>query len=238
MENKRSAKSDLERRRPTFLKIGLIASLAFALMAFEHTTWSPTSRHLGEIDITFTEVELPPLVRKKKVEPEQKKQIDKDLFKVVKEPVQPDPDPIPDPDPQPDPDPKFFDLDSIDDGFDDDTLPPEPFISVERMPHFTSCAHLNDNKERSQCTEIGFIRHLSDHLRVPRDLMRSEKAFVYFVVSPQGTIVDLKMRNKVSPSLEREIRRVFALLPEMIPGEQRNRKVPVQYTIPVNVKIK
>lgn len=238
MENKRSLKNDLERRRPTFLKIGLIASLAFALMAFEYTTWSPTSRLLGEVDVMFDEMILPPLVLKKKVEPEQKKQIDKDLFKVVKEPVKPEPEPDPDPQPDPDPDPKFFDFDTIPDGFDGEPLPPEPFVKVENMPHFTSCSHLDGNKERAYCTEMGFIKHLNDHLRVPRDMMRSEQAFVYFVVSPQGKIVDLKMRNEVSPSLEREIRRVFSLIPALIPGEQRNTKVPVQYTIPVNVKIR
>ncbi len=61
MTNIKTAKNDLEHRRPTFLKIGLIAGLAFALMAFEYTTYGPDLTYLGDMDFSFIDEELPPL---------------------------------------------------------------------------------------------------------------------------------------------------------------------------------
>ena len=234
MEKKRSVKSDLERRRPTFLKIGLIASLAFALMAFEYKTWIATSRHLGDLDLNLFEEELPPLPKVKKEVKKEKKKTPTNFI--------PDPDPEPEPEPEPDPEPKkkeplqLFALDSIGDTEPVDPVGPTgPFVKVEAMPHFKDCAK---EANREKCTEIGFIQHLHDHLRVPRDMTISEKAYVYFVVDATGQVVDVKLMNDVHPSLEREILRVFAKMPNLVPGKQRGQNVPVMYTIPVNVKIK
>ena len=239
MSKRKTVNNDLERRRPTFIKIGLIASLAFALMAFEYTTYGPDLSYLGDMEMSFIDEELPPLPkRKEKVE--QKKEKAKDPNKFVIDNTIPDPDPTPDPipDPTPDPDPIFFDLDTIDEGFDIDTIPPEPFRRVESMPHFSSCSSISDEVKRARCTESGFIKHLSDHLRIPRDIYFSEKAFVTFVVDQHGEVNDVKLENKVSPSLEVEIKRVFALMPDLVPGKQRGIAVPVVYTMPVNVTIR
>ncbi len=239
MQQRKSAKNDLERRRPTFLKIGLIASLAFALMAFEYTTYGPDLSYHGDPDLTFIDEELPPLPkRKERVKQEKEKVKDPNKFKVVQVLPEPDPDPDPKPDPKPDPDPVLFSLDTMDEGFDVDTISIEPFIKVEKMPHFKVCSEIVNDTDRAKCTEIGFIQHLNAHLRVPRDIMISEKAYVYFVIGTRGKVIDLKMLNKVTPSLEREIRRVFEIMPALIPGEQRNKKVPVQYNIPVSITIR
>lgn len=236
MDKKQSAK-ELERRRPTFMKLGLIVGMAMALMAFEYTTYGPDLKHYGDLPEIDIDRELPPTVKlRKKVEPKVEMQKDPNRFEVHKKPI---PEPTPDPEPvKPDPEPELFSLDTMDpdEGSEGEGLPVEPFIVVEEMPHFKTCATASEDERRS-CTQREFIEHLNGNIKVPRDLYFSEKAYVSFVVNSKGKVSDVTIKNEVSKGLEKEIERVFALYPELVPGKQRGKNVPVIYTIPVSIRI-
>lgn len=238
--DKKQAANELERRRPTFLKIGLIAGMALALMAFEYTTYKPTPKYLGELVSVEIDRELPPSVIRKEEKKEVKKEKDPNRFNVQEEPIV---EPEPDPEPElkdPDPDLKLFSLDSIDGTEElggEGPLPETEFIVVENMPHFKECAQGTET-ERRTCTQVRFIEHLSNNIRVPEDVYFSEKAYVSFVVNAKGKVSKVAIKNEVSRGLEKEIKRVFALYPELVPGKQRGKPVSVIYTIPVSIKVK
>jgi len=83
----------------------------------------------------------------------------------------------------------------------------------------------------------GFNRYLSRKIQFPADAMRlgiTGKVYVSFVVEADGSISDIKLLNRIYPSLDREALRVIARSPEWIPGQQHGIPVRVVFNVPVS----
>ena len=240
---KNMIENDLEGRRPTFMRVGLIAGLALSLMAFEYTTYGPDLKsNLGDVPIEFIETDLPPLVilRKEKTpepEPEVKKKTDPNTFKKVEkfEKIERKKRKTINTSDQKTPQLASLDRINATDTSDED-VEPVRFIPNGDMPYFSFCGENSSSAEKKICTEQKFIEHLRKNIRIPRDINGAHKAFVSFVVNRKGKVSDVKMLNDVAPSLKIEIVRVLEKMPVLIPGQQGGKKVPVIYSIPVSVK--
>tara|TARA_R110002049_G_scaffold37766_10_gene118270 strand:- start:1550 stop:2266 length:717 start_codon:yes stop_codon:yes gene_type:complete len=237
MEIKKSASKNLERKRGLFFQIGLVASLSFALVAFQYT--SP---------------KLIPTVKGQKVYP-----LDEDIIPItIMKSAKPLPKPAP---PKPitnqikvvktiavvspiDNAPKTIELppDII-----IVTNPPEVIdedeirVNVEVMPGLGDCSLL-DNNSRAICTEQAIQAFIRDNIRVPqavKDHGEGGKVFVSFVVNKEGNVEGVTILKGISgaKAMDKEVMRVINLLPQFTPGEQTGRKAKVKYTIPVNVKL-
>jgi len=233
----------IERKRPTFLKIGLIASLAFALMAFEYTTWSSSRAYFDDdIEIYMLEEEIIHVkLLKDKVEPETADEPDPGLKKEV--------------------DPNKFKIDNEFEKGKDEKKPKEftpptketsdglvtvvdpmeevdeivDFLPAGDLPYYDFCGLDTPVNKRKYCTEMAFMTFIQDHLRIPEYFVGEQKAFVYFVVDKKGKITDIELLNDVPPWLEKEIIRLFNQMPDLIPGHQRSIPVGVKYRMPVSV---
>lgn len=64
------------------------------------------------------------------------------------------------------------------------------------------------------------------------------RVMVSFVVTSEGKLRDIKVKESVSEELDKEALRVVALMPEWIPGEKNGKKVDVQLELPIKFQLK
>ena len=119
--------------------------------------------------------------------------------------------------------------------------PDEPvqFIFLEEAPVFPGCEGLNEEEAKVCFTKqiSKFVnRRFNTGLGEELGLQGTQKIFVQFIITPQGTIDVIKTKAP-HKRLEKEALRVIKKLPKMTPGMQRKRPVPVKYTLPISFEI-
>jgi TonB family protein len=82
----------------------------------------------------------------------------------------------------------------------------------------------------------GLMKFLRKEARYPVEAMRSGlegKVFVGFTVTSTGQVTGAHIVKGLDPLLDAEALRLIRLMPPWTPGEQNNRPVDVQYTLPI-----
>jgi TonB family protein len=111
--------------------------------------------------------------------------------------------------------------------------PPPPssddvvFMVVEKMPQFPG----GDSE---------LFKFLSQNIKYPVEAQKAGiqgRVICQFVVQKDGTISNVEVVRSVDPNLDAEAVRVIKAMPEWQPGEQRGKKVSVEYTLPINFKL-
>lgn len=100
-----------------------------------------------------------------------------------------------------------------------------PFVFVEHMPEFPG----------------NIFEYLARHIRYPiidQENGVQGKVICQFVVDRDGSIVDFKIVRGVSPTIDKEAKRVVESMPKWKPGKQRDKTVKVKYTLPINFTLK
>jgi len=227
MEAKKSPKADLEKKKGLFLEIGLVATLAIVLLAFNIKSYDQK-----EIEIVRTQVDGP-------------EEVDVDI-------TRPDEPPPPPPEPEvvtptelnvvaDNVEVADVDINAEDDQNqaqqeyvapvvetkDEEVVEEEIFISVEKMPEFPG-------------GEEKLYKYLRDNLKYP-DMAAQQniqgKVYVQFVVEKDGSIANPKVLRDIGGGCGDEALRVVRAMPKWNPGIQRTKKVRVQYTLPVNFQL-
>lgn len=229
MPNKKSFKSDLERRRFIFFSIGCIAALSLSWVTLDllATTEKPAAVICDEPETATVSEYTPPETDTKPIE-ENKTEIVKDntevLFKIVNNaqnqtfegffPQDYDPDM------------------AIEEWGGPEVVEPEPvdelpFTFVEKMPEFPGGAKaLNE--------------YLNSNLVYPapaKEAGAQGTVLVEFVVERDGSVSNAKVVVSQFPSLDEEALRVVRSLPKWKPGEANGRKVRVFYNIPIRFSL-
>lgn len=230
MPNKKSFKSDLERRRFIFFSIGCIVALSLSWVTLDllATTEKVKAVVHDEPETATVNEFIPPETDVKPVE-ENKAEIMKDnteiLFKIVDNTknqtfewfINNDLDP---------------DM-AIDEWDGPEVVDPEPddrdevFVFVERMPEFPGGAKaLNE--------------YLSDNLVYPapaKEAGAQGTVLVEFVVEKDGSVSNATVKVSQFPALDEEALRVVRSLPKWKPGEANGRKVRVYYNVPIRFSL-
>ena len=227
MEAKKSPKADLEKKKGLFLEIGLVATLAIVLLAFNIKSYDQK-----EIEIITTHVDGP-------------EEVDVDI-------TRPDEPPPPPPEPEvvtPTELNVVADNEQVDDvdinaeddantaqqeyvapvveTKDEEVVEEEIFISVEKMPEFPG-------------GETELYKYLSKNLKYPDMAIQqgiTGKVYVQFVVEKDGSIANPKVLRDIGGGCGEEAIRVVRAMPKWNPGVQRTKKGRVQYTLPVNFQL-
>jgi len=104
---------------------------------------------------------------------------------------------------------------------------PDVYRSVEQMPTFPG-------------GDAALMKHIAENIEYPADAAAANiqgRVILQFVVTPDGTVGDVKVVRSISPSLDTEAIRVIKTLPPFNPGRQSGHPVPVWYTLPVQFKL-
>jgi periplasmic protein TonB len=241
--------SRLNKNRITYLKLGFIISLSLTVMAFNYTVYDQSNENYGP-PIPMEKDELIPVQRtvqneKKELPPLSLKPTDKFIednivFDPEPQPVDStivvDPEPIhPEPLPIVMPQPKA-------------PVVPEPeveappiFTIVEQMPRFAGCENMGLNDaDLKKCSDKNMLEYIYSKVKYPAMARQNGiegTVVASFVVEKDGSISGLKIVREIGGGCGNEILRIVKDMPDWIPGEQRKRKVRVQFNLPVNFRL-
>lgn len=222
MENKKSNKSNLEKKKSSFFWVGMVFSLAVVLMAFEYTVYDQTVSQLGKLDLDLLEEEIVPIAQ-----------------------ITPPPPPPP---PQPttvieivdDEEEIEEELEVMDLELDEDTeieyvevveetvAEEEIFTIVEQMPSYPG-------------GDEAMFKYLSKNINYPQiaaDAGITGRVYITFVIEKDGNVTDVKVLKGIGGGCDEEAIRVVKQMPKWIPGKQRGKSVKVQFNLPVNFTLR
>jgi periplasmic protein TonB len=114
------------------------------------------------------------------------------------------------------------------------------FQIVESQAVFPGCESYNDKQSRFDCFQRKIVEHIRKNFEYPAialELGVQGRVLVQFVIGKDGIIGDIKVVRGVNKALDLEAVRIVSLLPQMTPAEQRGRKVPVSFWVPITFKL-
>ena len=103
------------------------------------------------------------------------------------------------------------------------------------MPHYSNCKDGN-NLERSICTKQKISQFIEKNIIIPEKAIEKSiqgTVYVRFVVGVDGSIKDVEIIKGVHPLLDDAAMNAISKLPNMIPGKQSGKNVPVFFQVPV-----
>jgi len=220
---KKTKKADLENKRVIFFQIGLLISLAVALLAFEWASGGSKKnlilRSEGEepeedlTDNTFRNEKKPVEIRPHIKFAFDIKGNDEDL---INEAIDINDVEIAPWDP--------YEVSDKDEIPDDDV----PFVKVEDMPTFMGGDLSNF---------VNFIQSTVVYRKEAIDMDIQGKVFASFVVNKEGNVENIRIVRGIDPLLDNEVVKALKASPRWKPGKQRDIPVKVIFTIPVVFKI-
>jgi periplasmic protein TonB len=221
MRSRKAPEADLEKRKSSFMIIGLLTALAITLVAFEWTAFERGPGEMAQLDIDFLEEEVIP------------------------------PSATPPPPPPPPPAPttvieivedeeEIEEVEMVDMEVTQETIV-EPiqvreevveeeqiFTIVEEMPSFPG-------------GEAELFKYLGKTIKYPQmatDAGISGVVYVTFVVGKDGKISDVKVLRGIGGGCDEEAIRVVKGMPAWKPGKQRGKPVTVQYNLPIRFTLR
>jgi len=232
-ENKPTRKSNV-----VYFQIGLIAALLLTIFVIENKTevktLKPETAHAREWD-----AETPFVFHMPKKQPEIKQpKIEEKVSKKL--PTQPMEKPFVEPtiveasEPN---DPVDYDPRKVD--FEqpiDKPIENIDFRKVEMVPVFPGCEVYETQEEIKSCfsSQIAKVikKKFDGDLAAELNLQGEQRIYVTFTVNDLGLVENIKARSKHN-ELASEAKRVVKLLPQMKPGQQQDKKVSVNYSLPI-----
>ena len=224
MEIKKSEKANLENKKLLFLELGLIVSLGITLIAFE---WTSTETNVSTLEAeaeVVLEEEIIPITQETPPPPPAAPKIPvlSDQIDIVDDEIEVD-------------DEMFMNLE------DDASLGVEimdyveveeevveeeaiPFQLVEEKPSFQG----GDANQFSK-----WVNSRLEYPEIAKENGVQGRVTLQFTVEKDGTVTKVRVLRGVDPSLDKEAVRVVSMSPKWKPGKQRDRAVPVTYTLPV-----
>ena len=110
-----------------------------------------------------------------------------------------------------------------------------PFMVVSSQPVYPGCEE--NNTANKSCFSEKINTHINTHFN--RNLENSLliapgrcRVNAIFTINIEGYIVNIRVRSS-STIVANEVKRILQLLPQMIPGKQSGRRVPVSYALPI-----
>jgi len=240
MEVKKSKKADLERRRPLFFLMGMVAVAGLFYVLMELNMPEEENLDLKDLEalVDKDKEDLIPFFKREDIQPIVIPEKTKPMTEKVKATEQPSQDQV------------VADLvpQEESDGFDDEELE-EPIEEVPDDAKKPKPIAQPDNPLNFQVVEqlpeypggmTAFMKWLTKNLKYPRDAQRNSiqgQVTVQFYVEKDGTIADAKIIKKLWPSCDREVLRVIRMMPKWKPGTERNEPVRAKLVIPVVFKL-
>ena len=102
------------------------------------------------------------------------------------------------------------------------------YVAVEKMPEYPG-------------GDTALLQYISENINYPVPAAQNGiqgRVSCVFTVNVDGSVSNVEVVRNIDPLLDKEAIRVLSTLPKFIPGEQRGKKVAVQYSIPVRFQLK
>jgi protein TonB len=224
METKKNFNANLEKKRTLFFQTGLIIALGLSLIALE---WNSEPSEIvifeggesfsGTEELTKITFREEPKLKKPPV-PEPSALILVEDNHII------DDNPLDITDSEIGENTKVEIYQMPDEEAEDDI----PFISVQNMPEFR-----NGGLEK-------FKKYVYEQIQYPQTAIEygiQGKVIVRFVIDETGQVTGIDVLRGADPLLDKEAVRVISSSPAWKPGKQMNKRVKVQFVMPIDFKL-
>lgn len=222
MERKKNPEVDLEKRKSSFMWMGMLFALAIVLVAFEWKIFEKRDTGPAELQLDMIEEEIIP--------------------QSIQKPPPPPPPPKPttvieivDDEEEIEEELEIEDLEVEEDteieiieDVEEEVVEEEVFTIVEEMPSFPG-------------GEAKLFEYLGKNIKYPqiaKEAGISGVVYVNFVVGSNGNISDVKVLRGIGGGCDEEAVRVVKNMPKWKPGKQRGKPVKVSYNLPIRFSLK
>lgn len=114
------------------------------------------------------------------------------------------------------------------------------FDEVMEIPVFINCANGSLGVKQG-CVKETFVNNILDNFIYPFDAAAEGiegRVWVRFIIDKDGYVKNVTATGPVNGSLlEKEAKRLIALLPKFIPGKHNNEYVNVEYFVPIDFQL-
>ncbi|MBL85822.1 MAG: hypothetical protein CMO82_04100 [Winogradskyella sp.] len=110
-----------------------------------------------------------------------------------------------------------------------------PFSAVDEAPSHKDCENLMSKEEKKQCFSEFVNTHVKKHFNTNVEKnteLQKKRIFARFLIDTDGNVTRIQARA-ASKVLEEEAMRVLSLLPQFIPGRQKDKAVAVAFSLPI-----
>jgi len=225
MELKKSKQADLESKKGIFFQVGLIFSMAAALVAFEWKSYDTRETNTFSQRQTVAEVEeLAQITQQNTPPPPAPPQAPSLVLNIVENTAQ------------------INDDISINAEADERTqveeykapvaLKQEAEAEVQEQEIF----QIVETAPAFPGGDIARMKFLQDNIKYPQMAKESGiqgTVYVTFVVERDGSVTDVKILRGIGGSCDEEAVRVVRNMPRWEPGKQRGKPVRVQFNMPI-----
>ena len=225
MEQKKTAKADLENKKGFFLQIGLIFALAVTLVAFEYKSYDKKElMDLSGGKRAETPEEMIQITQQQNTPPPPAPPASTTIINIV------------------DNDAIVNDDISIDAEADENTQMEEykaPVVATQAVEEEVAEAEIFTVVEEAPSYPGGDearIRFLQENIKYPQMARESGiqgTVYVTFVVEKNGSVTDVKVLRGIGGGCDEEAIRVIQAMPPWNPGKQRGKPVRVQFNMPI-----
>ncbi len=112
---------------------------------------------------------------------------------------------------------------------------------LAQMPRFKGCENQGlAAAQLDKCAQEKLLQYVYANVKYPvkdRELGISGLALAVFIVTKEGTIRDIQVKNGVSPRIKKEVFRLIQNMPVWTPGMYDGEAVDVEYTLPVRFRL-
>ncbi len=225
MEQKKTAKADLESKKTVFLQIGLVIALAITLAAFEYKSYDKLEVS-GFGDNKFVDVpeEMVQITQQQNTPPPPAPPATTTVINIVNN------DAIVDDD---------FKIDAEADENTQMEQYTAPKVSTQVAEEEVSEVEIFTVVEEAPSYPGGDearIKFLQENIKYPqmaRESGISGTVYVTFVVERDGSVTDVKVMRGIGGGCDEEAIRVINAMPKWNPGKQRGKPVRVQFNMPI-----
>lgn len=221
MEQKKSAKADLENKKIIFRQIGLVIALAAILFAFEWKTYEKAIVDLGVRQVEDVPEEIIPITEQKFTPPPPPPPAQVVQINVVDDDIDVEDDISINVEADQKTEMQAYVPVKVQD--EEDSEEQQIFMVVESMPEFPG-------------GDANLYKYLAENIKYPQMAKESGiqgRVFVTFVVERDGSVTDVRVLRGIGGGCDEEAIRVVKGMPKWTPGKQRGKSVRVQYNLPV-----
>lgn len=233
MEPKKNSNVDLRKRSVLFLQTGLILVLLLAYLGIEWKTYEKQELQRNLLTMEEPDDESIPITVLPQTPPPPVIPPSPDIIEVIKDEEQKKEDRIESTESSQE---EISEVKDIIEAPNDEPIAPVPFTLIEDVPIYPGCEGLSSNEERRNCMSEKITRFVNKNfdknLGSRLNLKGVNRVNIIFKIDALGNIVDVQSRAP-HPKLKEEAERVIDALPQMQPGKQRGKPVPVSYALPI-----
>ena len=115
------------------------------------------------------------------------------------------------------------------------------FAVVENKPIYPGCENETTEDDKFRCFNISIMKHIGREFDFPelaRQLGIQGKVYVNFVIEKNGRVSSVTIARGVDKLIDDEAIRVIRKLPKLGPAMINGKAVRMQYTVPINARLK